>query len=84
MTGWFGTNTDITEERKVQEALAASERLYRAIGECINYGTWIGDPVGRNTDASESFLRLVRTTREQWSNDGWESVLHPTTPGQRT
>jgi PAS domain S-box-containing protein len=59
------------------QALRNSERLYRAIGESINYGVWVCEPDGRNIYASESFLKLVGLTQEQCSNYGWGDVLHP-------
>lgn len=68
---------DMTERRRAEEALRASERLYRAIGESIQYGIWICDPEGRNTYASESFLKLVGLTQEQCSEFGWGDMLHP-------
>jgi two-component system cell cycle sensor histidine kinase/response regulator CckA len=74
---WLGTNTDISEQRKQEEMLAASERLYRAIGESIDYGVWVCDRDGRNTYASESFLKLVGMTQEQCSDFGWGEALHP-------
>ena len=68
---------DITERKRVETALQNSERMYRAIGESINYGVWVCDPDGRNTYTSESFLTLVGLTQEQCSNFGWSDVLHP-------
>ncbi len=68
---------DITERKLADEALAASERLYRAIGESIDYGVWVCDPEGRNTYASESFLKLVGMTQRECSEVGWGNVLHP-------
>jgi PAS domain S-box-containing protein len=62
---------------RTAEALRQSERLYRAIGESIDYGIWVCAPDGRNTYASESFLKLVGLTQEQCSNFGWGDVLHP-------
>ena len=41
------------------EALHESEKLYRAIGETIEYGVWVCDASGRNTYASDSFLQLT-------------------------
>lgn len=60
-----------------EEALRESEKIYRAIGESIEYGIWICDADGRNLYASESFLRLVGITQEQCSNFGWGDILHP-------
>jgi PAS domain S-box-containing protein len=65
------------ELQEALKALRASERLYRAIGESIDYGVWVCEPDGRNIFASESFLRLVGLTQEQCSNFGWGDVLHP-------
>lgn len=73
----FGVNLDITERKRMEQALRDSERLYRAIGESIDYGVWVCDPVGRNTYASESFLKMVGMTQEQCSEFGWGDVLHP-------
>jgi len=74
---FFGTVQDITERKKAEEKLNRSERLYRAIGESINYGIWVCEPDGRNIYASESFLNLVGITQEQCLNFGWSDVLHP-------
>jgi PAS domain-containing protein len=43
----------------------------------MDYGVWVCAPDGRNTYASESFLRMVGITQEQCSNFGWGDVLHP-------
>ena len=74
---WFGTNTDVSELKYIEQKLRESERLYRSIGESIDYGVWVCSPDGRNTYASESFLRMVGITQEQCSNFGWGNVLHP-------
>lgn len=57
--------------------LRSSEQLYRAIGESINYGIWVCDPVGRNIYASESFLQLIGLTQQEYTEKGVESVMHP-------
>jgi PAS domain S-box-containing protein len=77
ITGGIVAWRDITEMRKTRDALRESERLYRAIGESIDYGVWVCDPDGRNTYTSESFLKLVGMTQEQCSNFGWGDILHP-------
>lgn len=74
---WYGFVRDITERKRMESALRDSERLYRAIGESIDYGVWVCAPNGRNLYASESFLRLVGLTQEKCADFGWFAVLHP-------
>ena len=73
---------DAVEALRSQEALRESERLYRAIGESIDYGVWVCDAQGRNTYTSDSFLKLTGMTQEQCSGFGWGDVLHPDDVGR--
>lgn len=68
---------DETKRRQAEQALRASERIYRAIGEAIDFGVWICDPKGRNVYASPSFLQLVGLTQEEFSQLDWMHALHP-------
>lgn len=68
---------DISDRKHAEAELRESERRYRAIGESIDYGVWVCAADGRNTYASESFLKMVGITQEQCSNFGWGNVLHP-------
>jgi PAS domain S-box-containing protein len=70
-------NKMLDEVQSHARALETSEKLYRAIGESINYGVWVTDAHGRAIYISDSFLKLVGLTQEQAANDGWGSVLHP-------
>ncbi|MCC6491923.1 MAG: PAS domain S-box protein [Pirellulales bacterium] len=77
LMGYIGTVADITARKEAESALRNSERMYRAIGESIDYGIWVCDAEGRNIYASESFLGLLGITQEQCSNHGWADLLHP-------
>ena len=72
-----GVLIDVTAQKLAEEALSKSEKLYRAIGESIDYGVWVCDAEGRNTYASEPFLRLLGLTQQQCSETGWMGLLHP-------
>jgi PAS domain S-box-containing protein len=72
-----GLLIDVTAQKLAEQQRRDSERVYRAIGESIDYGVWLADAAGRNTYASESFLRLTGLSQEQYSEFGWDSVLHP-------
>jgi PAS domain S-box-containing protein len=71
----FNKMLDEVESRSI--ALATSEKLYRAIGETINYGVWVTDADGAAIYLSDSFLKLTGMTLEQATRDGWGSALHP-------
>ena len=68
---------DDAKRRQVEEALRQSERIYRAIGESIDYGVWICDDQGRNVYASPSFLQLIGLTQQQCSDYGWAYAMDP-------
>jgi PAS domain S-box-containing protein len=74
------SNAALQEEVRVRKAaevaLRASEKLYRAIGESLDYGVWVCAPDGRNVYISESFLHLVGATQEQCADFGWLTRLH--------
>jgi PAS domain S-box-containing protein len=77
LVGYIGTIADITQHKRAEDALRNSERMYRAIGESIDYGIWVCDEEGNNVYCSESFLQLVGLTQEEASGTGWTQVLHP-------
>jgi PAS domain S-box-containing protein len=70
-------NKMLDEVQSHARALETSEKLYRAIGESINYGVWVCDAEGRNIYTSDSLLRLIGQTQEQASDFGWGAILHP-------
>ena len=72
-----GIGINVTKQKLAENRLRESERIYRAIGESIEYGVWMCTPDGRNTYTSESFLHLVGRTQQQCADFGWGDLLHP-------
>jgi PAS domain S-box-containing protein len=68
---------ELAELRRTEAELRQHRDAYRAIGEAIDYGTWICDATGRNIYTSPSFLKLVGMSQEQCSDFGWGAALHP-------
>jgi len=68
---------DAIEALRSQEALRESERLYRAIGESIDYGVWTANRQGEAMYVSDSLLKMMGATREEWIGLGFRKYIHP-------
>ncbi|WP_437932991.1 hybrid sensor histidine kinase/response regulator [Sorangium sp. So ce341] len=75
--GGFVLALDMTPLRRAEAAFRQSERVFRAIGDSIDFGVWVSDREGRNVYASEAFLRMAGMTQAQCSVDGWIDAIHP-------
>ena len=76
-------NKMLDEVQSHARALETSEKLYRAIGESINYGVWVCDAEGRNIYCSDSLLRLVGRPRNRRRTSAGATSCIPTTSRKR-
>jgi PAS domain S-box-containing protein len=67
---------DVTERKRADEALAASERRVRRLLEASPIGAAIGEPSGRVIYANDTALRTVGISREQFDSGEarWDQV----------
>jgi PAS domain S-box-containing protein len=72
-----GVTIDVTDQKRAQQKLKESERIYRAIGESIPYGIWMADANGRHLYASDALLELIGMKQEECLGFDWTRALHP-------
>jgi PAS domain S-box-containing protein len=74
---WFGTNTDITEQRQIEQALRESERQFRTLANSIPQLAWMADHEGYIFWYSDRWYDYTGTTLEEMQGWGWQKVHHP-------
>ena len=68
---------DITEYKRVHEALRASEERFRYLANAVPDIVWTADPDGSITFANDRWFQYCGITPEQNVRDWPELVLHP-------
>jgi PAS domain S-box-containing protein len=68
---------DITERKRVDAALEASEERFRTLANTVPDVVWIADPDGTITFANDRWFRFCGLTPEQNARDWPKAVLHP-------
>jgi PAS domain S-box-containing protein len=67
---------DITERKRIYEALGESERRYRQLGEGILHQVWTAQPDGNLDYVNGRTLEYFGRTSEQMLGEGWRGVVH--------
>lgn len=74
---WFGTNTDITEQRRAEEALAQSEQRYRSFVEASAQVIWRTNARGEVDQAIPSWCAYTGQNEPAAAGLGWMHAIHP-------
>ena len=74
---WFGTNTDVTDQRRSEEALRESEARYRLLADLIPQHIWTADPKGYHTYFSRRWYDFAGIDQAGSEGEGWLQALHP-------
>jgi PAS domain S-box-containing protein len=69
--------TDISERKRVEEALRESEEHLRCMVELNPEIPWVMDSDGNNLDVSSRWEQVTGLTKEKTRNLGWLEAVHP-------
>ena len=74
---WYGTNTDIDDRRRAEDALRIRELSLLQITETIPEMLWSAAPDGSIDYCNGRLLEYTGFRADQVMSDGWMKLLHP-------
>ncbi len=79
LTRIMGVNMDVTERKRVEEALRESDERFRMLADNIPQLAWIADvhTDGQVNWFNQGWLEYTGTTLEEMKGSGWKAVHHP-------
>ncbi len=72
-----GSFMNITERKRVEEALAKSQDIYRSVVETGAAGVLVGDLNGNMTFVNEAFCKILGYSQEELTGKPFADFLHP-------
>jgi PAS domain S-box-containing protein len=74
---WFGTCTDIQEQKRTEQQLTTSEENLRVLAETLPQLVWTTGPDNRLDYCNQRYCEYTHATFEQLQGHGWRQFLHP-------
>ncbi|GHO54500.1 PAS domain S-box protein [Ktedonobacter robiniae] len=76
---WFGTATDIDEQKQTEQRLKESEERFRALAETVPQLVWVARSDGQHEYTNQHWCDYTGLTLEQIQSDQWDQLpfIHP-------
>ncbi|MBU6119436.1 PAS domain-containing sensor histidine kinase [Hymenobacter siberiensis] len=74
---WYGTNTDVHQQRVLQEQVLASQARFKQLLETLPQLAWTARPDGSINYYNQRWYDLLDTSFEELKGWGWEQFIHP-------
>src|SRR5262247_3434124 len=74
---WYGTNTDIEDRKRAEEALRESEARFRNMADNAPVMVWVSEADGACSFVSQSWYEFTGQTPGSGLGFGWVAALHP-------
>ena len=74
---WYGTNTDVHQQRALQEQVLASQARFQQLLETLPQMTWTTRADGYATYYSQRWYDYTGANSEDMQGWGWETLVHP-------
>ncbi|MBF9142568.1 PAS domain-containing sensor histidine kinase [Hymenobacter properus] len=74
---WYGTNTDVHQQRLLQEQVLASQTRFQQLLETLPQMAWTSRPDGAVSYYNQRWYDFTGGTFEELQDWGWERFIHP-------
>ena len=74
---WFGTCTDIDDQKRLLDALLASEARFRGLAEAVPEMVWIATAAGEMDYFNPRWQEYTGVAPDALRGQGWRDVVHP-------
>ncbi|HEY4384441.1 MAG TPA: PAS domain-containing sensor histidine kinase, partial [Ktedonobacteraceae bacterium] len=74
---WFGTCTDINEQKQAEQQLKESEENWRVLAETVPQFVWMSRADGRLDYCNQRYSTYTQATFAHLRDDGWRQFVHP-------